>query len=88
MQIQSAVCLIVRMDVDIHNADGLNPNLELEMNIASLPCIDRPPLHAMPALQSARDRIGLLERLAAWADRQPQHRRLGSWTALGICKRP
>ena len=34
-----------------------------------------------PALQSTRHRITLLERLAAWADRQPQHHRLGSWTA-------
>jgi hypothetical protein len=24
-----------------------------------------------------------LERLAAWAERQPAHRRLGSWTAWG-----
>lgn len=52
------------------------------MNTIPLPRIVRVPLLTKPALQSARHRITLLERLAVWADRQPQHRRLGSWTAL------
>jgi hypothetical protein len=26
---------------------------------------------------------GLLERLAAWSERQPMHHRLGSWTCIG-----
>jgi hypothetical protein len=37
-----------------------------------------------PALASAATppRASWLERLAIWAERQPVHRRLGSWTAL------
>lgn len=57
------------------------------MNMLSLPHTIRAPLPAKAAPASAGDRTGLLERLAAWAERQPQHRRLGSWTALGISLR-
>jgi len=32
-------------------------------------------------------RDGWLERLAVWAEQQPHHRRLGSWTELGFLKR-
>lgn len=32
-------------------------------------------------------RDGWLERLAVWAERQPHHRRLGSWTELCFLKR-
>ena len=52
------------------------------MNTVSLPRIVRARSLPKTGLQGARDRITLLERLAAWADRQPQHRRLGSWTAI------
>lgn len=53
------------------------------------PCyIVRAPMLTKPALPAARDRLSLLERLAAWAERPPQHHRLGSWTALGIHRRP
>ncbi len=52
------------------------------MNILSLPHIVRAASLPKPALQSTRHLITLVERLAAWADRQPQHHRLGSWTRL------
>ncbi|MCU0923406.1 MAG: hypothetical protein MUF16_24295 [Burkholderiaceae bacterium] len=35
---------------------------------------------AMPATTTASARMGWLERLALWAEAQPAHRRLGSWT--------
>ena len=54
------------------------------MNTFSLPRIVRAPSLPKSAPQSARHCVTLLERLAAWADRQPQHHRLGSWTALGL----
>lgn len=37
----------------------------------------RLPIDAVPAVAPRR---GWIERLAIWADRQPRHRRLGSWT--------
>lgn len=36
-----------------------------------------PSATAIPAVP------GLLERLAAWYERQPRHHRLGSWTCVG-----
>jgi hypothetical protein len=41
----------------------------------TLPQASRPARTAAPALP-------WLARLAAWAERQPQHHRLGSWTRL------
>jgi len=74
-------------NADNHNAVILD--LELEMNTVSPSRIARAPLLAKPALPGARHLITLLEaRLAAWADRPPQHHRLGSWTAIGIHRRP
>lgn len=54
------------------------------MNTVPLSRIVCAPSLPKPALQGARPRITLMERLAAWADRQPQHHRMGSWTALGL----
>lgn len=45
------------------------------MNTAILRPVLSPSRVAVPAMPS------WLERLAAWAERQPQHHRLGSWTA-------
>jgi hypothetical protein len=73
-------------NADNHNAVILD--LELEMNTASLARIVRAPVLAKPALPAAGHLIALLERLAAWADRQAQHHRVGSWTTLGIHRRP
>lgn len=58
------------------------------MNITHLPRIVCAPLLARPALERARHGVTLLERLAAWAERQPQHHRVGSWTVLGIATLP
>ena len=54
------------------------------MNIISLPRITLAPAFEKPASHSVTSPMGLIERLAAWADRHPQHHRLGSWTAVGI----
>ena len=54
------------------------------MNISNLPRIALAPAFAKPAPRSATFPVSWMERLAAWADRQPQHHRLGSWTAVGI----
>ena len=54
------------------------------MNIISLPRIALSPAFEKPAPRSATSPMSWMERLAAWADRRPQHHRLGSWTAVGI----
>lgn len=54
------------------------------MNTNSLPRIALAPAFEKPASRSATSPMGLMERLAAWADRHPQHHRMGSWTAVGI----
>ena len=54
------------------------------MNTNSLPRFALPPAFEKPAPRSATSPMSLMERLAAWADRRPQHHRLGSWTAVGI----
>lgn len=54
------------------------------MNSVSLPHLFRAPLPGASALRNSPERISFLDRVAAWADRQPRHHRLGSWTALGI----
>ncbi|MDX5368574.1 MAG: hypothetical protein LPJ94_03860 [Thauera sp.] len=54
------------------------------MNIINLPRIALAPAFERPAPRSATSPVSWMERLAAWADRQPQHHRLGSWTAVGI----
>lgn len=54
------------------------------MNTNSLPRIAFAPAFEKPAPRSATSPMGLFERLAAWADRHPQHHRLGNWTAVGI----
>ena len=54
------------------------------MNTTSLPRIALAPAFEKPASRSATSPMSWMERLAAWADRQPQHHRLGSWTAVGI----
>ncbi len=38
---------------------------------------------AAPAAAPAAARAGWLERLALWAEAQPVHHRLGSWTVMG-----
>jgi hypothetical protein len=53
------------------------------MNIINLPRIALAPAFERPALRSATSPVSWMERLAAWADRRPQHHRLGSWTAVG-----
>lgn len=54
------------------------------MNIINLPRIALAPAFERPASRSATSPMSWMERLAAWADRQPQHHRLGNWTAVGI----
>lgn len=54
------------------------------MNIINLPRIARAPAFEKPTPRSATSPVSWMERLAAWADRRPQHHRLGSWTAVGI----
>jgi hypothetical protein len=41
------------------------------------------PIHAAGVARAAPAATGgrWIERLAAWADRQPQHHRLGQWTS-------
>lgn len=53
------------------------------MNTINLPRIALAPTFAKPAPRSATFPVSWMERLAAWAERQPQHHRLGSWTAVG-----
>jgi len=48
---------------------------------STLPRIVGGPSLPKPAVQSNAPRATVLERLAAWAERQPQHHRLGNWTA-------
>lgn len=46
--------------------------------------VNRKPRQSSPArvdTRSARVRDGWLDRLGAWSDRQPAHRRMGSWVA-------
>jgi hypothetical protein len=69
-------------DVDCHNAGTVD--LEVPMNIISLPRIALAPALGKPAPQSAASPMSWMERLAAWAEQGPQHHRLGSWTAAGI----
>lgn len=55
------------------------------MNTLTLPAIVRtaPAPRRQPATPvAAAPRLGWIERLATWADRQPYHRRLGSWTRV------
>jgi len=54
------------------------------MNTNSLPRFALAPAFEKPAHRSATSPMSWMERLATWADRQPQHHRLGSWTAVGI----
>lgn len=54
------------------------------MNIINLPRIALAPAFERPAPRSATSAVSWMERLAAWADRQPQHHRLRSWTAVGV----
>jgi hypothetical protein len=44
--------------------------------------LHRPQTRGSPARAAAAPATPWLERLAAWADRQPLHHRLGSWTRL------
>lgn len=37
---------------------------------------------ATPAARAPARRLGWIERLAAWAERQPRHHQLGRWTAV------
>ncbi len=49
---------------------------------AALRPFRRAPEPAQAPVQAATH-PGWVERLAAWADRQPMHHRMGSWTRLG-----
>ena len=54
------------------------------MNTMVLTLPARRPLQPRPIIVAPdkRRRVDWIERLAAWADRQPYHRRLGSWTRV------
>lgn len=41
------------------------------------------PVPLTPSAASFPVAPGVLERLAAWSERQPSHHRLGSWTCVG-----
>jgi len=41
------------------------------------------PAQTMSSAAAFPAEPGLLERLAAWYERQPPHHRLGSWTCIG-----
>lgn len=41
----------------------------------------RPVAAALPSKVGQRASAGWIDRLAAWAERQPQHHRMGSWTS-------
>ena len=53
--------------------------LQLTRPIAAIAVARRQPAVAVCSPQGQRSWI---ERLAAWAERQPRHRHLGHWTAV------
>jgi hypothetical protein len=58
--------------------------MEAAMNTLALPLTARRTLQPRRPIATPADapRRGWIERLAAWADRQPSHHRLGRWTAV------
>ena len=60
----------------------LYPSVSMPMPPRARPAFRAPQGTAAPASAPARVRTSWLERLALWADAQPPHRRLGSWTLM------
>ena len=63
-------------------AATLHSPISIPMPPRARVAVRRPVRVAAPVAAPAPAQPGWLERLALWADAQPPHRRLGSWTLL------